>query len=112
MHNAALAQRSALAPGRLRYETLSKPTSGAEAALEEPCVQYGYCVEADALLTDIFKDADAYLDAVLIADGYTSPTLMDKHDRQPLLEVIHDWLFDAGRGRGTKSNLPRFPNEE
>ena len=92
---------------------MSKPASRAEAALEELCVGYGYCISeehAEAILADLPDDPDAFLDAVLLADGPGDPRLMDKRDREPLREVVRDWLFDDGQGRGAKSGLPRLPS--
>jgi hypothetical protein len=90
---------------------VSKPESCADAALDELCVKYGYCVlgeKAEALLANVPEDADAFVDALLIAEG-SNPTLLDKRERHELSEVVRDWLFDDGRGRGTKSGLPRLP---
>ena len=45
---------------------MSKPSSRAEAALDELCVRYGYCVpvdEIDALLAQAPENAEAFLDA-------------------------------------------------
>lgn len=92
---------------------MAKPESRAEAALWELCATYGYCIggeQADALIADPPDDPDAFLDAVLRAEGFEHPELFDKHDREPLLEVVRAWLFDDGRGRGTKSGLPRVPH--
>jgi hypothetical protein len=91
---------------------VTKPGSRAEAALWELCVEYGYCIgdeQAEAILAHPPGDLDGFLDAVLVAEGIPKPSLMDKRDRQQLREVVREWLFDEGRGRGTKSGLPRFP---
>jgi hypothetical protein len=88
-----------------------KPSSRAEALLYELCLTYGYCLPPDdeaALLADIPEDADAFVDAVLKAEGLDA-MLLDRGQRHELREVIRDWLFDDGRGRGTKSGLPRLP---
>jgi len=87
---------------------MAKPTSRAEAALDELCGTYGYCLpveKAEALLAEMPADAEAFVDAVLLGEGL-DPTLIDKQQRHELVEVVRDWLFDAGRGRGTKSGLP------
>jgi hypothetical protein len=79
-----------------------------EAALIELCVKYGYCIpdeKAHPLLGDVPDDADAFLAAVLAADG-RDPALVDKRERQELRGVVCDWLFDP-QGRGAKSGLPR-----
>jgi hypothetical protein len=91
---------------------MSKPGSCAEAALDELCAKYGYCLpseKAEELLTNSPDNADAFVDAVLIAEGI-DPSLVDKHARRQLREVVSGWLFDDGRGRGTKSGLPQFPS--
>jgi hypothetical protein len=90
---------------------VSRPASCAEAALYELCVKYGYCLGADkteALLADVPKDVDAFVDAVLAAESI-EPSLADRQTRVQLRDVVADWLFDHGRGRGTKSGLPRLP---
>lgn len=91
---------------------MTRPESCAEAALLELCANYGYCgashkmVEFSGTTAD---DPDAWVDAVLAAEGSNHP-LADKEARRQVREVICDWLFDGGRGRGTKSGLPRFPS--
>jgi hypothetical protein len=92
---------------------MRKAASQVEALLRELCVRYGYCLPAekeDALLAGVPKDPDAFVDAVLTAEGL-DPFLTDKAVRQELREVVCDWLFDDGQGRGTKSGLPRLPSE-
>jgi hypothetical protein len=92
---------------------MAKPESRVEAALDELCVTYGYCIggeEWDAIVANPPDHPDAFLDAVLRAEGYEAPELFAKHDREPLLEVVRAWLFDDGRGRGTRSGLPRVPH--
>jgi hypothetical protein len=62
---------------------MSRPGSRAEALLWELCVTYGYCIpieEADAILAERPPDADAFLDAVLTAEGI-DPALADKRTR-------------------------------
>jgi hypothetical protein len=91
---------------------MSKPASRAEAALDELCVGYGYCLlgeKAEALLANVPEDPDAFVDAVLSGEGL-DPAAFDKGDRQQLLRVVRDWLFADGQGRGTKSGLPRLPH--
>jgi hypothetical protein len=84
-----------------------KPTSRVEAALEELCVKYGYCLpphDRDRLLAEPPETADAFADAVLIAERLDP----DGPDRATVVEVIRDWMFDEGSGRGTRSGLPVF----
>jgi hypothetical protein len=89
-----------------------KPTTRLEALLDELCATYGYCLPSDqeaAILADPPQDLDldAFVDAVLLADG-DDPGLTDKRIRAELSDVVRDWLFDDDRGKGTKSGLPRF----
>ena len=91
---------------------MSRPGSCAEAALDELCVKYGFCLsskKAEELFTNSPDDAGAFVDAVLVAEG-VDPSLVDKRMRGQLQEVVSDWLFDEGGGRGTKSGMPRFPS--
>jgi hypothetical protein len=84
-----------------------KPTSRVDAALEELCVKYGYCLppdDRDRLLAAPPETADAFADAVLIAEGLD----LNGRDRATVVEVICDWLFEEGSGRGTRSGLPMF----
>jgi hypothetical protein len=93
-----------------RHPSGSTRGSCAEAALSELCIKWGYCippVAAQAILADPPADADAFLDAVIVAEGL-DPTLMSKTERRPMLEVVNDWLYDE-RGRGSVSDLPLFP---
>jgi hypothetical protein len=64
----------------------------------------------DAILANPPSDADAFVDAVLLAEG-RNPDLILREDRRPLLEIVTDWLYDDGRGRGSMSDLPRFPSD-
>jgi hypothetical protein len=89
---------------------MAKPSSRAEAAVSELCVGYGHCIDdkqADVIVADPPDSPEAFLDAVLRAEGNEAPELWDAHVREPLLEVVRSWLFDDGHGRGTKSGLPR-----
>ena len=51
------------------------------------------------------ETSDAFVDAVLRAEGL-DPSSLDKHARVALSDVVRDWLFDEGRGKGTRSGLP------
>jgi hypothetical protein len=87
--------------------------SCADAALSELCIQFGYCIPpeaADAMLANPPPDADAFVDAVLVAEE-RDPNLIPKEERRPLLEIVTDWLYDDGHGRGSMSDLPRFPSD-
>jgi hypothetical protein len=88
-----------------------KPRSCAEAPLTELCAGYGYCLPEEGwegFVRDVPPDPDAFVDAVLVAEG-RDPFLTDTRERHELREVVRDWLFDDGVGRGTKSGLPRTP---
>jgi len=93
-----------------------KPDSCAEHVLHELSA-HGYCLppeRADKILAEPPHSPDAFLDAVLAGEldrDEMNPNYdVDKSTRKLLLAFITDWLFDDGRGRGTKSGLPRFPN--
>jgi hypothetical protein len=47
---------------------------------------------------------------VLRAEG-RDPILVDKEERHELREVVREWLFDDGQGRGSKSGLPRLASD-
>jgi hypothetical protein len=77
------------------------------------CADYGYCgasQSAEEFLATTADDLDAWVHAVLAAEGI-EPPLASKEGRREVREVIRDWLFDEGRGRGTNSGLPRFPSD-
>ena len=91
---------------------MSRPDSCVEALLIDLCVGRGYCLppnKQDELLANVPEDADAFVDAVLVAEGL-DPTYFDKHEREEITAMVRDWLFDDGKGRGTKSGLPRAPS--
>jgi hypothetical protein len=86
----------------------SKPATRLEALLDELCAGYGYCLPPDReaeLLAEPPQDVDAFVDAVLRAEGQ-DPNLCDARTRLDLSEVVREWLFDEGRGKGTRSGLP------
>ena len=83
----------------------------AEVALYQLRAQFGFLIPPDAveeILTNPPVTAEAFVDAVLIAEG-RNPELMLKQERRPLLEIVTDWVYDDGHGRGSMSDLPRFP---
>jgi hypothetical protein len=60
------------------------------------CARYGYCLPPDAragLIADPPEDVDAFVDAVVVAEGL-DPTLLDKRARRDLAEVVRKWLGD------------------
>jgi hypothetical protein len=86
----------------------AKPTTRVEALLYELCAVYGYCLPPDkeaALVAEPPKEVDAFVDALVLAGGLP-PSALDKRSRVELTKVVRDWLFDEGRGKGTKSGLP------
>jgi hypothetical protein len=94
---------------------VSRAESRAETALDELCIKYVRLLRrepeggSEAFFANAPDDPDAFADAVLAAEGIERP-LADKKGRRQVHEVICDWLFDGGRGRGTKSGLLRFPS--
>jgi hypothetical protein len=72
----------------------SKPATRIEALLDELCVSHGYCLPPDAwaaLVADPPEDVDAFVDAVVVAEGL-DPILLDKRARRDLTEVVRKWL--------------------
>jgi hypothetical protein len=67
--------------------------------------------EKEALVRNPPTDPDAFVDAILIAEGL-DPILCDKQTRRWVSEAVWDWIFDEGRGRGTASGLPLLRPEE
>jgi hypothetical protein len=53
-------------------------------------------------------DRAAFIDAMLVAEGYDAG-LADEQLRQWVSDAVDDWIFDDGRGRGSKSGLPLLP---
>jgi hypothetical protein len=87
----------------------SKPANRLEALLIELCADYGYCLppsEEAALIAAPPEELEAFVDAVLLAHGEI-PELYDQRERHVLREVVRDWLFDEGEGKGSRSGLPR-----
>ena len=87
---------------------MAKPITRVEALLWDLCTKYGFCLSRDdrsALVAAPPGDVDSFVDAVLVAEGL-DPMLCDNHTRRYLSEEVRDWLFDEGRGKGSKSGLP------
>ena len=85
------------------------PATRVEAALYVLCVDYGICLPPSAeaaLVADPPRQLDAFVDAVLAADGRPSAELCDPAIVSWVTGVVHDWLFDDGQGKGTRSGLP------
>ena len=65
--------------------------SRAELALNDLCAELGYCLDPedhDAILAGPPPTADAFVEAVLIAEG-CHPDLITKADKRPLLEIVN-----------------------
>jgi len=63
---------------------------GLHAALQELCVRYGYCIPPDRaaeIEAAPPATADAFVDAVLVAEGL-EPWLIDKRTRRELRAVV------------------------
>jgi hypothetical protein len=85
-----------------------KPASRVEAALYELKL-YGFMItpgDEEALLVDPPQELDAFVDAVLAAEGYEYPELATTELRSYVAEVAREWLFDDDQGKGTRSGLP------
>ena len=93
-----------------RRPSKTKRGSRAEVALTELCARFGYCIPpdaAEAILANPPADAEAFVDAVVVAEG-RDPVMVSSDERGPMLETVNDWMFD-GCGRGTVSGLPLYP---
>lgn len=70
--------------------------SDPELALEELCVKLGYCLppsEQQAILDNLPADADAFVDAVVAAEG-RDPGLMTKQERRPMVEIVTRLVYN------------------
>jgi hypothetical protein len=91
----------------------SKPTTRVEALLAFLSSKYGIDMsyeDEEALINDPPSDPDTFVDAVLIGvfgaisgSGW-DPALSEW--RPSVSEAVRDWIFDEGRGSGSKSGLP------
>jgi hypothetical protein len=57
------------------------------------------------------QDVYALVDAVLEAEGL-DPSVSDRRRRLELCELVEEWLFDEGLGKGTKSGLPSWTSDD
>ena len=88
--------------------------SRAELALSELCSRLGYCdclypPAKDAILLNPPPDAEAFVDAVLIAEG-RDPNIVLKDDRRAMLEIVSKWaVYDGEHLRDSIRTRPHFP---
>jgi hypothetical protein len=77
-------------------------------------VKLGYCLppdEQDAILSNPPPDAEAFVDAVLIAEG-RSPDVLTKAERRPMIEIVNKRaVFSEPRDQAI-SDLPCFPGND
>lgn len=105
-------------PSRIRrIRTLSgvnSNTSRAELALSELCSKLGYCLSPDdeeAILADPPLTQEAFVDAVLVAEG-RDPSVILKQDRRPLLSIVDKWAVYKDEGESASfAERPRFPSD-
>jgi hypothetical protein len=109
-----------LAQSRVTYsEVVSRRNPGkdkrresrAELALDELCSKLGYCIppdERDAILRDPPPDAEAFVNAVLVAEGRPLNIVL-KQERRPMLDIVNRWAVYGGRGPESVMNRPGFP---
>ena len=83
-------------------------------ALREICSRFGYCdalYEQDAIFADPPQDADAFVDAVLLAER-RDPSLVLREERRPLLDIVTKWaVYVDFPGGDSQSSRPRFPSD-
>lgn len=87
--------------------------SQAELALTELCSKLGYCIPPDgrdAILRDPPPDAEAFVDAVLVAEGRDLNIVL-KQERRPMLDIVNRWAVYGGDGQESVRNRPGFPSE-
>jgi len=87
--------------------------SRAECALGELCTKLGYCLPPDenaSILGSPPTDADAFVDAVLVAEG-RDPDSMTKEEKRPLLEIVHKWDVYDSADQGPHADRPPFPQK-
>lgn len=86
--------------------------SRAELALGELCSKLGYCdarYQQDAIFANPPQDAQAFVDAVLRAEGL-DPILVPRQDRGPMLDIVNKWaVYDDRPDDDPLSKRPAFP---
>ena len=106
-HSRTLAQVSADILRSIGFKNATR----VDALLSDLCLRKGICLppdEHDRLVASPPTDPDAFVAAILIADG-EDPVLASKQVKQWVSEAVRDWIFDEGRGKGTASGLPLTP---
>ncbi len=82
-------------------------------ALREICSRLGYCdalSEQDAIFASPPADADAFVDAVLLAEGMEPSLVPISTRRGALLDIVNKWaLYDDQPESPGLSERPRFP---
>jgi hypothetical protein len=71
----------------------------------------GYCLDPDdqrAILSEPPGDPEAFIDAVLVAEG--RPLIaVSRDERRPMLDIVTKWaVYDEADGN-SRSGRPRFP---
>jgi hypothetical protein len=85
----------------------------AELALSRLCSELGYCLppdEQEAILRNPPEDAEAFVGAVLIAEG-RDPRLVLKQDRRPMLDIVNRWAVYGGELPESVRDRPSFPSD-
>jgi hypothetical protein len=80
------------------------------------CSRLGYCdalTRKDVFLVDQPKDAEAFVDAVLLAEGMQPNLVPISGQRRALLDVVDKWaVYDDRPTHNELSERPRFPSAE
>ena len=96
-------------PDRHPYEE-----SRAELALDVLCSKLGYCIppnEREGILNNPPPDADAFVDAVLVAEGFGDLSTVLKQQRRPMLEIVSKWAVYDADPDGRRGREP-FPSDD
>jgi hypothetical protein len=92
----------------------ARRASRAECALGEMRMTLGYCIptaEQEEILSSPPPDAEAFVDAVLVAEGLDPNRLLTSR-RSGMLDILTKWaVYDGGHGHGSISDRPRFPSD-
>ena len=85
-----------------------KPITRVDAALYE-LSEYGFILSWDdleTLIADPPQELGAFVDAVLVGDGLPPAELCEQRLVSMVTEILREWVFDDGQGKGTRSGLP------